>query len=131
MEKLSGLVDGLVEFLTPNKNGEPRLFDVMAASIDIMQDRITRSRMAGDPPDLVLTPDLGQFQLMDFHRAGEAIAIGRGEVARLASELQQLKERWESPTTKQQRPTPQATSPAMGAGGEGAGLTLFRKHHLL
>ncbi len=90
LDRLAGLVDGLVEALKPAKNGEPRLFDVMATSIDIMQDRITRSRMVGDPPDLVLSPDLTQFHLMDFHRADEAISIGRREVARVEAELRAL-----------------------------------------
>jgi NTE family protein len=57
--------------------GAPRFFDVIASSVNIMQDRITRSRMAGDPPDLTLVPQLEDFALMDFHRAKEAIAEGR------------------------------------------------------
>lgn len=54
----------------------PGLFDVMAGSINIMQDRITRARMAGDPPDVVLAPRLAHLGLMDFDQAGEAIAAG-------------------------------------------------------
>ena len=54
----------------------PGLFDVMAGSINIMQDRITRARMAGDPPDVVLAPRLAQLGLMDFDRAGEAMTAG-------------------------------------------------------
>jgi NTE family protein len=54
----------------------PGLFDVMAGSIHIMQDRITRARMAGDPPDVVLSPRLAQLGLMDFDHAEEAIAAG-------------------------------------------------------
>ncbi len=57
--------------------GSPRFFDVIASSVNIMQDRITRSRMAGDPPELTLVPELLDFALMDFHRAKEAIAEGR------------------------------------------------------
>lgn len=54
----------------------PGLFDVMAGSINIMQDRITRARMAGDPPDVVLAPRLAHLGLMDFDQADEAIAAG-------------------------------------------------------
>jgi NTE family protein len=54
----------------------PGLFDVMAGAINIMQDRITRARMAGDPPDVVLAPRLAHLGLMDFDHAGEAIAAG-------------------------------------------------------
>ncbi len=60
----------------------PGLFDVMAGSINIMQDRITRARMAGDPPDVVLAPRLAHLGLMNFDQAGEAIAAGM-ECARL------------------------------------------------
>lgn len=58
-------------------NNTPGLFDVLAGSINIMQDRITRSRMAGDPPDVVITPKLAHIGLMEFDRAKEAIAEGR------------------------------------------------------
>ncbi len=54
----------------------PSLFDVMAGSINIMQDRITRARMAGDPPDVVLAPRLAHLGLMDFDRASEGIIAG-------------------------------------------------------
>jgi NTE family protein len=76
LKKWSGLVDGLVESFR-SKRTEPGLLEVMGGSVNIMQDRITRSRLAIDPADLVLRPDLADFQLMDFHRAREAIDIGR------------------------------------------------------
>jgi NTE family protein len=76
LKKWSGLVDGLVESFR-SKRTEPGLLEVMSGSVNIMQDRITRSRLAIDPADLVLRPDLADFQLMDFHRAREAIDIGR------------------------------------------------------
>jgi NTE family protein len=76
LKKWSGLVDGLVESFR-SKRTEPGLLEVMSGSVNIMQDRITRSRLAIDPADLVLRPDLADFQLMDFHRAREAIDLGR------------------------------------------------------
>ncbi len=66
---------------------QPGLFDVVASSINIMQDRITRSRMAGDPPEVTLIPQLEDFALMDFHRADYAIAEGRALVRRHEAEL--------------------------------------------
>lgn len=54
----------------------PSYFEVLANSLNIMQDRITRTRLAGDPPDVLLCPRLGQFSWLDFHRATEAIAEG-------------------------------------------------------
>lgn len=58
----------------------PGILDVIGASINIMQDRITRSRMVGEPPEVTLTPHLEDFQLMDFHRANAAIEAGRRSV---------------------------------------------------
>ena len=73
------VLGNLHDRLSPPEKEEdepPSLFDVMAGSIHIMQDRITRARMAGDPPDVVLTPRLAHLGLMDFDRAGEGIAAG-------------------------------------------------------
>ena len=58
-------------------NRKPGLFDVMASSVNIMQDQITRSRMAGDPPDLILVPRLERLGLLEFYRATEAIREGK------------------------------------------------------
>ena len=65
----------------------PAYFDVLANSINIMQDHITRSRLAGDPPDIFLVPRLGHIGLMEFHRATEAIAEGRACVEQAMSAL--------------------------------------------
>jgi NTE family protein len=54
----------------------PSYIEVLANSLNIMQDRITRTRLAGDPPDVLLCPRLGEFSWLDFHRAKEAIAEG-------------------------------------------------------
>jgi NTE family protein len=56
--------------------GRPGLSSVMTDAFNIMQDRVTRSRLAGDPPDVLINPRLGQIGLFEFHRAKEAIAIG-------------------------------------------------------
>lgn len=92
MQRWSGLVDGLAESLRSSKRPEPGLFEVMSAAVNIMQDRITRSRIVGDPPSVLLNPNLAHFQLMDFHRADEAIVIGRTVVQRAAVELEELRE---------------------------------------
>lgn len=54
----------------------PDVFAVMSGCIDIMQDRITRSQLAGDPPDLVIQPKLSEYGIMDFDKAKELIKIG-------------------------------------------------------
>ena len=89
LQKWAGLVDGLVETFR-SRRSEPGLFEVMTSAVNIMQDRITRSRLAIDPADLVLRPDLTRFQLMDFHRGREAIDIGRALVDEVASQLEPI-----------------------------------------
>ncbi len=66
----------------------PGLFDVMASSINIMQDRITRSRMAGDPPEVHLAPRLAHLGIMEFDRAAEAMEEGRKAVERMRAQLE-------------------------------------------
>ena len=61
----------------------PPLGSILATSIHIMQTRIARSRLAGEPADVLLAPRLAQLALMDYHRAPEAIAEGRATVARM------------------------------------------------
>ncbi len=56
--------------------GRPGISSVMVDAFNIMQDRITRARLAGDPPDLLISPRVGQIGWFDFHRADELIAHG-------------------------------------------------------
>jgi len=54
----------------------PGIPAVMIEAFNIMQDRITRSRMAGDPPDVLITPRVGPVGWFDFHKAADAIRLG-------------------------------------------------------
>jgi NTE family protein len=54
----------------------PGLSTVMVEAFNVMQDRITRARLAGDPPDLLISPRVGRIGLFDFHRAQELITLG-------------------------------------------------------
>lgn len=74
------------------KDYAPGLLDALAASINIMQDKITRSRMAGDPPELLLTPRLEHIGLLEFFRAEEAIHEGLATVERMQAEIRSLLE---------------------------------------
>jgi NTE family protein len=67
----------IVPRLLPQGPSTPGYFDVLANSINIMQDYITRARLAGEPPHVMLAPRLRQIGLMEFNRANEAIAEGR------------------------------------------------------
>lgn len=62
----------------PNeKKDEPlSLIGAISSSINIFQDRITRSRLAGDPADVVLSPKLGDMGILEFSRADDAIREG-------------------------------------------------------
>ncbi|MBX3662029.1 MAG: patatin-like phospholipase family protein [Burkholderiales bacterium] len=53
------------------------MIEVVAESINIMQARITRSRLAGEPADVLITPLLEDIGTMEYHRAEQAIAEGR------------------------------------------------------
>src|ERR1700712_350125 len=49
-------------------DGRPGISTVMVDAFNIMQDRITRARLAGDPPDLLISPRVGEIGWFDFHR---------------------------------------------------------------
>jgi len=68
----------------------PTVFEVLGTALDIMEDRITRSRMAGDPPDLVFNPKVLGIELFEFQRAEEAIEAGRRAVERERDRLDEL-----------------------------------------
>ena len=65
----------------------PSVFNVMVASLNIIQDRLSRSRLAGDPPDVMLAPKLGQFGLLEFDRGQEIIEEGRAATERALADL--------------------------------------------
>ena len=71
----------------------PSILEVVATSINIMQVRVTRSRMAGDPPDAIVAPRLAQLGLLDFHRAKEAIDEGERAVKAALPSLSALFDR--------------------------------------
>lgn len=68
----------------------PGIFEIMATSINVMQDRITRSRLAGDPPDLVINPRLARIGLLEFDRGGQAIDEGYRAVRRMGPALEDI-----------------------------------------
>ena len=60
----------------------PSMFSVMVSSLNILQDRLSRSRLAGDPPDVTIAPRLGHIGLLEFDRADEAMQEGADAVQR-------------------------------------------------
>jgi len=69
--------------------GRPGISSVMVDAFNIMQDRITRARLAGDPPDLLITPRVGQIGWFDFHRAAELIDFGARAAERSIESIQE------------------------------------------
>ncbi len=65
----------------------PSLFGVMVSSLGIITDRITRSRLAGEPPDVHITPRLGHIGLLEFDRADDCIREGEAAVERALPDL--------------------------------------------
>ena len=72
----------------------PNIFDILTTAINIMEVQITATRLATDPPDLLIQPMLGDIRFLEFHRAEEAIAEGYREA------MTQFKERWKCAVKK-------------------------------
>ncbi len=68
--------------------GAPGISSVMMDAFNIIQDRIARSRLAGDPPDIMITPILGEMGLFDFHMAEDAIAHGSAATEKVLDDVQ-------------------------------------------
>lgn len=66
------------------------MIEVVTTSLNIMSTRITRSRLAGEPADVVIAPRLGQLGLLDYHRATEAIAEGRAATETMIPQIRGL-----------------------------------------
>src|SRR4029077_12027437 len=103
---------GLGKFFSPERavkreffggGGRPGISSVMVDAFNIMQDRITRARLAGDPPDMLITPRarrpacppamllalrVGQIGWFDFHRADDLIAFGTRAAERAIDSIQ-------------------------------------------
>ena len=69
--------------------GRPGISSVMVDAFNIMQDRITRARLAGDPPDLLISPRVGHFGWFDFHRSEDLIAHGTRAAERALESIQE------------------------------------------
>jgi NTE family protein len=87
-ENLGALAPGR----SPGDPAMPSMLDVLTTCMDIVQVRTARSRMAGEPPEVVVAPRLARLRLLDFHRAKEAIEEGHRAVERVAHNLAALDE---------------------------------------
>ncbi|HEX2796112.1 MAG TPA: patatin-like phospholipase family protein, partial [Immundisolibacter sp.] len=73
---LRGGASTLLAQLLRQDRQQPGYFDVLVGAVNIMQDQITRTRLAGDPPDILVQPRLALVGVMEFNRAAETIAAG-------------------------------------------------------
>lgn len=74
----------------PAESFRPSLADVLTNSIAIMQGRISRSRLAGEPADVLIAPRLGRLGLLDYHRGQNAIGAGRSATEHMLPHLRAL-----------------------------------------
>ncbi|HZH53982.1 MAG TPA: patatin-like phospholipase family protein [Microvirga sp.] len=74
----------------PRRPNAPGLATVMVDAFNITQDRIARSRLAGDPPDIMVAPKLAKMGLFEFHRAQECIALGRQATERALPDIMEM-----------------------------------------
>ena len=72
LEKVANVFEGW-------RSGAPGVIDVLSAAIGIMQQRIARSRLAGEPPEVEIRP-LVDVEFLDFHRAAAALGRLRGNL---------------------------------------------------
>ncbi len=70
----------------------PGISSVVLEAFNITQDRIARARLAGDPPDILISPRLVNVGLFEFHKAAEAIAIGWDSADKLIPEIMAAKQ---------------------------------------
>src|SRR5262249_49174203 len=78
---------GLAQRVFRREHNNPSLFGVMVSALNIMQDRLTRSRLAGDPPDVHIKPQISHIGLLEFERAREMIDEGEAAVERSMSDI--------------------------------------------
>jgi NTE family protein len=67
--------------------GAPGYFDVLVNSLNVMQQQITRSRLAGEPPHVLINPRVAMIGAFEFNRAAEAIAEGRAAAIHTLPEI--------------------------------------------
>jgi NTE family protein len=97
--RLADLVEGGLARLRRRRSGEenggpeasgPNLFDVMIASMSVLEFELAQHRLAREPADLVIEPDVRGIRAFDFHKASRAIKAGRAAAAPQLESLERL-----------------------------------------
>ena len=90
LQPMRGMAAAVTQYFngkTSQPDGAPSIASIMVETINITQDRIARSRLAGDPPDVMISPKLAKIGLFEFHRADEAIALGAEAAERMLPDI--------------------------------------------
>ncbi len=82
----------LAQRLFNRQPDSPSMFGVLVSAMNIVQDRLARSRLAGEPPDVLIAPRIGHIGLMEFEKVDELIAAGEAAVEAM---LPQLRDAWQ------------------------------------
>ena len=87
-----GPLGSLKNMIFRSSDDSPGISSIMFDAYTIIQDRISRSRLAGDPPDITINPRLHNIGMFDFDRADESITAGFDAAEKVIRELQDLSE---------------------------------------
>jgi NTE family protein len=83
----SGMGGNLRRLFGRREDGAPGIATAMMDAFNTAQGRISRSRLAGDPPDVMINARLSKIGLFDFHRADELIDLGRDATRRAIPDI--------------------------------------------
>lgn len=72
----SSLWDKTSEFLHRDGIMPPDIIETIMTSISVMQERITRTNLAVDQPDILIQPRLGDLKMMNFDQVEHCIQEG-------------------------------------------------------
>lgn len=88
-ETSEGFSTSMGKRLFRREENNPSLFGVMVSALSIMQDRLTRARVAGDPPDIHIKPKIGDIGLLEFEKAEELIARGEDAAVKALPDIKE------------------------------------------
>ena len=69
---------------------------VINAAIGLMQERITRVNFAVNPPDILITPRLGDLKLFDYDQVEHAVEEGYVATRNQVNDIKLLLETYEA-----------------------------------
>ena len=81
---------GIIRSFLRRRQMRPSMLTVLSRTLSLSQDRIARSRLAGDPPEIMISPKLSNFGMFEFHRAAESIEAGAAAADKAIPEIRAL-----------------------------------------